>query len=156
MNRLTSDWTDSLVEAFGDRGARGHRGELFVADAINSWGWEYRLFQSEYNEQISGIDIEFRSPKWSNFYTADIKANIDDFGGFCVETDDDGWLFNPEKKSHRIWHCNPDTGWMAWYDRAEMQSFIVAKNMRNTGLYKVTAKDRLRFVSRRNHEVKSV
>jgi len=42
---------------------------------------------------------------------------------------------------------------MAWYDRNEMKRFIVSKGLRNTGLYKIGARDRVDFVTRRRYNV---
>lgn len=148
-DRLTQEWTPTLEEAFGEKGARGLLGERFVVDVLSSWGWEVEHFESDRNIQESGVDIAFRNPMWARPYTADVKTNIDQYGSFYVETGPRDWLFNPKKKSDRIWHCNPTTGWMAWYGREEMQRYIRDIGKFNTGLYKITVYDKIDFITRR-------
>lgn len=147
--RLTTEWTKTAEEAFGATGARGSIGEQFVADTLASWGWEVQLHEEDFGMQVSGIDITFRNPSWYRSYTADIKANLDEYGSFFVDTSSDGWLFKSGKTSDRIWHCNPDTGWMAWYGRFEMQKLIITLGKQNKGLYKITIRDKIDFVTRR-------
>lgn len=150
--RLTTEWTKTAEGAFGPSGAKGLKGEVFVKQVLESWGWNVILHEADQTKQLAGIDIEFQSPKWKRSYSADVKSNIDSYGTFYIETDDKGWLFNPSKISHRIWHCNPTTGQMAWYDRQEMQKYIVDNNMRNRGLYRVSGQH-MPFVTRRTVEV---
>jgi hypothetical protein len=151
--RLTTKWTETAEEAFGPSGAKGDRGEQFLCSVFESWGWDYTLHPTSFNHQVGGVDITFRKPSWANTYTADVKANIDTYGSFFVETDDSGWLFNPRKVSDRIWHVNPDTGWMAWYGREEMMNFIESVGKRNTGLLKITTKDNLNFITRKRYNI---
>lgn len=154
--RLTTKWTKTSEGAFGASGAKGDRGEHFMCNVFEDWGWDYTAHPTSFNHQIGGVDITFRKPSWANTYTADIKANINPFGSFFVETDDKGWLFNPKKVSDRIWHCNPDTGWMAWYGRSEMKDYIESIGKRNTGLLEINVRDKLDFITRRRHNVQMV
>jgi len=147
--RLTTRWTDTLEEAYGEPGRRGTLGELFVVDTIRGWGWGCTHHESPRDKQIAGIDIEFRKPDWARSYTADVKTNIDRYGSFYVETNSNDWLFNRGKTSDRIWHCNPDTGWMAWYSRALMQRYICSIGKFNTGLHKIKVSDKIDFITRR-------
>ena len=117
-NRKTKYWTESLDEAFGDSGIKGRLGEEFICRVFDSWGWEYNYHPADKKSQLDGIDIEFRNPKWANFYTADIKANMTEYGAFGVYAD---WLF--KIKTDRVFHCNPNTGWMLWYSVDEMRKF---------------------------------
>ena len=119
--RLTELWTDSLEEAYGESGAKGREGELFVLEAVRSWGWEVKDNESDFNQQVAGQDIWIKKPTWKNFYSIDVKANLDKYGSFYVYPDQ--WL-NPKKKNHRFWHVNVETGWMAWYDRVQMQTYL--------------------------------
>lgn len=152
--RLTQEWTPTAAEAFGASGTLGDEGEEFLSEVLKSWGWTCELHSSSFSHQVRGVDVTFRKPSWSNSYTADIKTNHDEYGNFFVETDDDGWLFNPKKDSDRIWHVNKDTGWMAWYNRNEMKAYIESNQLRNTGLCKLTMKDDLPFVTRRRHRAR--
>lgn len=151
--RLTAEWTKTAEEAFGETGARGTIGEHFVANTLTSWGWEVELYEEDFDMQVSGIDISFRNPKWARSYTADIKTNLDEYGNFFVDTSPNGWLFKSSKTSNRIWHCNPQTGWMAWYDRFEMQKYIISQGLENTGLYKIANRDKIDFITRRKGKV---
>ena len=151
--RLTQEWTKTAEEAFGPTGARGALGEEFVARTLASWGWEVELHEEDYDKQVSGIDITFRNPSWMRSYTADVKTNLDDYGNFFVDTSSDGWLFKSGKTSDRIWHCNPETGWMAWYGRFEMQKHILIQGRQNTGLYKIANRDIIDFITRRRGKI---
>ncbi len=151
--RLTKEWTRTAKEAFGETGERGTIGEHFVADAIRSWGWDCTVFEESRSKQVAGIDIEFRNPDWAYSYTADVKANIDQYGSFFIETSPTGWLFKLGKNSDRIWHCNPRTGWMAWYSRESMQQYIHSIGKFDTGLHKIRVGDKINFITRRKVEV---
>lgn len=115
--RLTEEWTETLDEAFGAAGIKGRIGEEFMSRVFDKWGWEWRRNESDYQAQIEGRDIEFRNPKWANFYSADVKNNLNRYGTFYVHKD---WLF--KVKCDRIFHVNPDTGWMTYYGVAEMRN----------------------------------
>lgn len=126
-NRLTSEWTSTLTEAFGKSGTKGREGELFVKQAILSWGWEVKDNESNYLEQVAGQDLWIKAPTWKNFYSIDVKANMNEHGAFPVIID--AWM-NPKKLNDRFWHVNVDTGWMAWYSRQDMQQYIVDNNFK--------------------------
>lgn len=151
--RLTSDWTKTAEEAYGKTGKQGFEGEVFVFNVIKSWGWECILHEDDKVLQMQGIDVEFKKPTWTYFYTADVKNNLRDDGIFFVEGGSYGWLFNTRKVSDRIWHCNPNTGWMAWYDREDMKKYIrsnttEARSRRSAGsdLYRFSISDNLPFI----------
>lgn len=150
--RLTNKWTSTLEEAYGENGKRGREGELFVKEAILSWGWEVKDNEEDYKQQVSGQDLLIRKPTWQNFYSIDVKNNLTKFGSFAVDTNENGWLFKPIKTSHRIWHVNTETGWMAWYGREEMQVYIKENKLYNTGLVNIAVKDKLPFISRSRYE----
>jgi hypothetical protein len=151
MTRLTNRWTYTSAEAFGRSGVKGDQGEEFLCKVFEAWDWDYEHYSSSRLHQVRGIDVSFRKPGWAKSYTADVKSNLDTYGNFFVETSDEGWLFNPQKTSDRVWHVNPDTGWMAWYGRDEMKEFIDRMGARNTGLYKITARESLDFITRRRY-----
>jgi|TARA_B110000858_G_scaffold160100_1_gene183996 hypothetical protein len=116
-NRLTKEWTETLDEAFGPRGKKGRLGEEFLCRVFEKWGWDYNHFPDCKEKQLTGIDIEFKKPGWNGFFNCDSKNNMDKFGRFQVHKE---WLFKVE--CHRIWHNNPDTGWMTWYPVDKMRS----------------------------------
>lgn len=151
-DRLTKEWTDTLVEAYGERGQKGEDGELFVKEALTTWGWLVKHYIKDREKQSAGIDLQFKSPRWANWYTADVKNNMDEYGSFYVDTDSSGWLFADTKTSDRIWHCNDTTGWMAWYGREEMKEYIIEKSLKNTGGLKIDVNVKLNFITRKKHE----
>lgn len=146
--RLTPKWTATTEEAFGSSGKKGRVGELFVINTIRSWGWEVIDTESEKSLQLQGVDIIIKKPTWQNYYSVDVKNNMTDDGSFFIETAPDGWLFNKNKRSDRIWHCNPDTGWMAWYDRQRMQSFLITHRKFNIGILKINRFHKISFLTR--------
>jgi hypothetical protein len=117
--RLTSRWTESLDEAFGFTGKKGRLGEEFMCNVFESWGWDYKHFPDDKKKQLSGIDIEFKNPEWRKFYSCDVKNNMNEYGVFYVEKK---WLF--KTKADRIFHVNPDTGWIAWYSVDDMREWF--------------------------------
>ena len=115
-DRLTNKWTGTLDEAFGATGTKGRHGEEFLLKVFASWGWSAIHYEDDYQKQVDGIDIEFRNPNWANYYSCDVKNNMNEYGSFYVYRD---WLF--KVKSDRIFHVNPNTGWLAWYGVSEMR-----------------------------------
>lgn len=137
MTRLTEKWTPTLDEAFGATGTKGRLGEEFLMKVFETWGWETKRYEDDRQKQVDGIDIEFKKPDWYKFYSCDVKNNMDKYGNFYVHKD---WL--NKIKSHRVFHVNPDTGWLVWYGVDEM------REMYDNGLeyMKFTAKTRLPFM----------
>ena len=135
--RLTEEWTETLDEAFGEAGAKGRIGEEFMARVFDKWGWQWRRNESDYQAQIEGKDIEFRNPKWANFYSGDVKNNLNQYGTFYVHKD---WLFNV--KCDRIFHVNPATGWITYYGVDDMRNSYDS----NLDYMKFTPKTRLPFM----------
>lgn len=122
MSRLTSEWTPTLDEAFGESGTKGRKGEQFLCKVFEGWGWDYIWHEDDKEMQLKGIDISFKKPGWKDFYNCDVKNNMDEYGTFYVHRD---WLF--KGKSHRIFHVNDVTGWLCWYDRKIMQDWYNRK-----------------------------
>lgn len=146
-DRLTNQWTPTLEEAFGASGTKGREGELFVKEAIESWGWEVRDNEQSYEEQVAGQDLWIRKPTWKYFYSVDVKHNLNQFGGFYVSPKD--WM-KEDKKNDRFWHVNTETGWMAWYAREDMQKYIMDNNL--TEGFWVNVKDQMPFdITRRRY-----
>ena len=147
--RLTPQWTPTLEEAFGASGAKGREGELFVKEAVESWGWDVIDNEASYEEQVAGQDLWIKKPTWHNHYSIDVKNNMNDFGAFYVDPVE--WM-KPEKKNHRFWHVNIETGWMAWYGREDMQNYIITKN--KTKGFWVGVKDKTAVNITRRHYAK--
>lgn len=115
-DRLTPEWTSTAEEAFGPTGTKGRLGEQFLLRVFEAWGWETNDHEDNRKLQLQGKDISFRKPGWARFYTCDAKNNMDEYGKFYVHKD---WLF--KVKCDRIFHVNPNTGWLVWYGVDEMR-----------------------------------
>lgn len=135
--RLTEEWTDTLDEAFGAPGVKGRIGEEFMARVFESWGWEWKRNESDRQAQLDGKDIEFRKPTWFKWYSGDVKNNMNQFGTFYVHEE---WLF--KVKCDRIFHVNPDTGWITYYGVDQMRE--VYDNGKDYMVFKTT--NRLPFM----------
>lgn len=152
-NRITDKWTDTTAEAFGDTPAvrKGRAGELFVIKVLSSWGWDVIDYENDKSYQVKQIDIGFKSPDWYNYYTGSIKANMDDYGYIFVY---DEWIH--KTKADRIFHCNPETGWLCWYDTARMQEYYKHNqrymHVKNGKLLMtISPNDCKNFIKRRNY-----
>ena len=154
-DRLTSAWTSTTAEAFGDTPAvrLGREGELAVLNEVKSWdGWEALDHEQDQKLQVQGIDISVKKSTWQRFYTVDVKTGgsyLDFYGTIVIDVNEDGWLFNPKKTSDRVWHVNLDTGWMAWYDRKDMIKHIRENVKPGKNPYLIKTSLRLPFVYRR-------
>lgn len=153
--RITSAWTKTTAEAFGDneKVRLGRAGELAVLHEVSSWeGWEVLDHEQDYNLQLQGVDISIKKPTWQRFYTVDVKTGgsyLDSYGTIAVDVTEDGWLFNSKKTSDRIWHVNLNTGWMAWYDRKDMIKHIRENVKPGKSPYLIKTSLKLPFVYRR-------
>lgn len=56
-DRLTSDWTETLEEAFGESGVKGTKGELIACEILDCLYIDYTYEPSNKAIQTSGIDI---------------------------------------------------------------------------------------------------
>lgn len=147
--RLTAKWTPTLEEAFGEKGTKGREGELFVKQAVESWGWSVKDNEADFESQVSGRDLWIKKPEWSNYYSIDVKNNLNEFGSFYI--DPVQWM-DPRKKNNRFWHVNTTTGWMAWYSREDIQEYIKKEN--KTEGFWVGVKDKMPFkITRARHTV---
>lgn len=152
--RITSAWTKTTAEAFGNTPAvrKGRLGELFIIDVMRGWGWDVIDYESDRKKQTEQIDIEFKDPRWANYYSGSIKANMDDYGNFYVYG---SWLNNTF--SDRIFHCNPKTGWLCWYDTKTMQNYYRENfdqqlmNSEGNFYMKISPSECRDFVKRRLH-----
>ena len=60
--RLTQEWTPTLEGAFGEVGKVAREAELFVKEAVESWGWEVMDNESDYSDQVAGRDLLIKKP----------------------------------------------------------------------------------------------
>lgn len=157
--RLTTAWTPDLIGAFGNNPTviMGREGELTVLKEVASWK-EFEVLDHEQDKekQLQGIDISIKKSNWSRFYTVDVKTGrsyLDEYGTIKINATKDGWLFNKNKTSDRIWHVNLNTKWMAWYDRKQMQEFVrgetgILENNAEESHCIISNKARLSFITR--------
>jgi hypothetical protein len=137
--RLTKDWTDTLEQAYGEIGAKGKQGEDWLKQRLIEKGFEVETHDNDKAAQLAGIDLTATLPSTKQTWTIDVKTNIKDDGTFFIETNSNGWLLHPHKKSTYIWHVNPKTGCMVWYNRKLMQNFILQNRDKNKSLLKCNA-----------------
>lgn len=69
-NRLTSAWTETLEEAFGQTGRQGTAGELIVCRILDDLGLSYKYCPNDKTSQIKGIDLYIDKDG------IDVKANL--------------------------------------------------------------------------------
>ena len=122
--RLTSRWTTTAEEAYGNTGKQGRSGELWLAAFLRNKNYNVEDCESSKENQLKGVDLTISGNSLFRSYTIDVKTNLQNDGTFFIETNERGWLFNPNKTSDCIWHVNPDTKNMIWYSRKKMKNAI--------------------------------
>lgn len=149
--RLTKEWTPTLVGAFGETNnvTKGRQAELLVLDTFDKWGYQVIDHEKHRYNQNRGIDIEIKHPSWKNFYSLDVKGNMNKYGSFIVETSPDGWLRSPKKVSDRICHVCNETKWIAWYSRQDMIKWLRDNSYLRVGLLEITTRHKLDFITKR-------
>lgn len=109
-DRLTTRWTNTAEEAFGESGAKGRVGELLVINKLREQSIPAIDLEEDRSKQVRGLDIQTQK------YSLDVKANLHE-GTFFVEVDPTGWLFHYTKTSDIIVHVDPNTSDIVWYFR---------------------------------------
>lgn len=132
--RLTTKWTKTLEEAFGESGRKGRLGEQMLLKYLASTGHEIIDHEQDYNMQLSGIDVSFKKPSWNRFYTGDCKSNLRDDNSFYIEFSKQsggkkkkGWLFTC--KADRIFHVNTKTKRICYYDLSQLRQRLADYNI---------------------------
>lgn len=121
--RKIKHWGKNAGEAFGQTGHKGMKGERWFADYYRTKGYEVEVYESSREKQLKGIDVLLIREDGSTF-SVDVKNNLKPDNSFYVETDFDGWLFNPDYTNEFVSHVNPTTGVIATYLRKRMQDYI--------------------------------
>ena len=119
-NRLTSAWTKTTAEAFGDN-ENVRNGNLAEEMIFNHFTKIYDFAQrneSDRQLQLEGKDITFGFNRWARPYHADVKYNGYDY---TFKIDVQKLLTS---KADRWIHANHNTGWYAMYDRNNMINHI--------------------------------
>lgn len=127
-DRLTTEWTKTSEQAFGESGRVGDLGEHRLVQIIRHIGFRVEHYTDNRTKQNQGIDIE--AFDGDHPLTIDAKTNLKynqymrDFV-FYVECERDGWLFNPKKKSNMFIHFSLDNELMVLYNRKDMQDYVM-------------------------------
>lgn len=127
--RITSKFTSTKHGAFGNtietkKGDEGERivyhylksvyDEVIYCEGLDKNGKPY------IKEQINGIDFKFKKKEWKNYYTMDVKNNINkatnSFPVFVEELS--------KHSNHRMMHVCTWSPWAIEYDRQEMISLL--------------------------------
>ena len=118
--RITSKWTKTTKQAFGDNEytRNGQKAEALIHEYLKSYYDEVIYHESDRSKQINGIDFEFKKASWKNFYSVDVKGNLKK-GFFPVYPDE-----LSRKRNHRMVHVDLDKGYTVEYDRVSMMRFI--------------------------------
>ena len=127
--RATSQWTETLAEAYPITGKKGYEGEMFLYNYLKSQHDDVVRYESDRAKQEAGVDLEVTID--DKVYTIDVKNNVTKNNRFAVEVGSNGWLHNQKKKSKIIWHVNNKTGFSFYYKRSKMISFIIQQSLKN-------------------------
>jgi len=121
--RITSKWTESVLDAFGDKPnvTKGVKAEELIHNYLKGVYNKVTWFHNKRDKQVKGIDFEFKKDSWKNSYTADVKGNLKN-GKFFVYIDE---IRN--KSNHRMIHVDTETGWAVEYDRESMINYLDSK-----------------------------
>lgn len=114
-DRLTTRWTETAEEAFGESGAKGRAGELLILNILQEQSIPAIDLEEDRHKQVRGLDIQTEN------YSLDVKTNLHR-GTFFIEVDPLGWLFHHSKISDIIVHIDPDTKEIVWYRREVAKS----------------------------------
>ncbi|NBP02050.1 MAG: hypothetical protein EBU90_18355 [Proteobacteria bacterium] len=117
--RITPKWTETTKAAFGDtvETQKGLRAEKLILEYLESVYDEVTWYENNREKQVAGIDFEFKKNEWANYYTADVKGNLNR-GYFYVYPEE-----MKKKKNHRMIHVDVNTGYAIEYDRSSMVRF---------------------------------
>lgn len=121
-NRITSQWTKTTAEAFGDTREvrKGLLAEQMYLEYAKKVYDDVKYYEEDQALQVAGIDFTIHKNSWFRPYGVDVKGNLTSKGGFFIENNSNGWLRNPKKKNDRVVHICTETGWAVEYDRKAM------------------------------------
>lgn len=118
--RITSKWTNTTKEAYGDNEytEKGLRAEKLILEYLERTYDEVIWYENNREKQIAGIDFEFKKNEWANFYSVDVKGNLK--GAFIFVYPEE----IAKKKNHRMMHVDMERGWVVEYERMGMVDYI--------------------------------
>lgn len=122
--RITNKWTETTAEAFGDNinTQTGLKAEKIIYEYLLGVYESVKWNESDRKKQVAGIDFEFKKDSWLNYYTADVKGNLNNryFRVYPEEI--------RKKKNHRMIHVDINSGFAVEYDRLSMLEYIKTLN----------------------------
>ena len=119
-DRITSKWTETTAEAFGDSEftRKGDVAEKLAYDYLKRVYDEVEWNRDKRDKQIVGKDFEFKKKEWRYSYSVDVKGNLHD-GKFLVYIDE-----IEDKLNHRMMHIDVTSGRAVEYSRDSMLEYI--------------------------------
>jgi hypothetical protein len=120
-DRITSEWTDTLAEAFGNTHSIANAviaEEMYYQFAIRTYA-DVQYMPSDRSFQTRGIDLLVKQASWPRFYAVDVKANMHGIK-FWIDNRESGWLRNPQKRTDIIVHIDVDSKHALQYTRQDM------------------------------------
>ncbi len=123
-------------QKYGIRGKKGHQGErdVFNEFLIPFYGRNYvKDLTRDRTAQSRGIDFSVTKPEWNNWYTLDVKSNLEKYGSdwiFWLEVESftkdhklkPGWFRHSE--ANRIYHYCRGGKCCVYYDLNQMRQRI--------------------------------
>ena len=120
-----------------------------VMYAFGSWE-KYDVIDCPFvKDKANGNMIMFKHDDWGSYYYMDIRADMDSYGNFNIDTTPDGWLRSSEVTSDRICHVCLETNWIVWYSREAMIKWLRDNSHLRAGSVQITARHKLPFITKR-------
>ena len=124
-NRITSEWTKTTTEAFGDNEAtrKGNRAEKTILEYFRKiYDFAYRN-EEDKDLQVEGKDITFGKDSWYRPYNVNVKGNMKDYS-FSVD------IPKIMKESTDRWlHYDEKSKFYAMYDINDMKKYLKDKGL---------------------------
>lgn len=119
---MSKKFAKTLEEKYGLPGKKGREGETFFKEFYEAKG--YKVTDNYDNILLQAAGVDFAIEIGRDLFTVDVKNNLTSDMQVVVEVKDDGWLFNPRKKSVFISHVNVMLKTVVTYRRHAMQRYI--------------------------------
>ena len=124
-NRITSEWTKTTTEAFGDNEdtRKGNRAEEIIFEHFLKIYDYAKRNEEDYDLQLEGKDITFGMDHWYRLYNVDVKSNLKDYS-FSVDIPK-----IMKAKTDRWLHYDEKSNFYAMYDINDMKEYIKEKGV---------------------------